>query len=84
MPFSALPSDSRPVLRDLVCLKCHCETVRVASVTDRFLYLRCDGCGEVFTMTERRGIWQHALPRPTPLKARLRRVTDPQADDGCR
>jgi hypothetical protein len=80
MPFSALPSDSRPVVTDIVCLKCHCDIVRVASTTDRFLYLRCDGCGEVFTMPERRGIWRHSLPRPLPLKAKLRRATDPQQD----
>jgi hypothetical protein len=66
------------VIKDLACLRCHAESVRVATMTARFVYLRCDGCGELFAMSERRGSWPHAFPSPTPLMASLRRTTDAQ------
>jgi hypothetical protein len=76
MPFSST-SDK---LADFACVTCHIDAIRVVSSIDRYLYLRCDCCGEVSTMTERRGVWEHAQPNeltpPVPLEARLRRVTD--------
>ena len=73
---STVDTRAHPVLRDVACIRCHTEAIRVATITERVVYLRCDGCGDTFTMPERRGIWRHALPAPIPLKASLRRATD--------
>ena len=72
MPFSST-SDK---LTDFACIKCHMDAIRVVSSIERYIYLRCDCCGDVSTMMERRGFWQHSQPNPPPPVARLRRVTD--------
>jgi hypothetical protein len=79
MPFSST-SDK---LKDVACIKCHGDAIRVVSSIARYLYLRCDCCGDVSTMTERRGVWRHSMPTSSaPLPERLRRVTDLSASPG--
>jgi hypothetical protein len=51
---SSLAPESRPVVEGFACLLCHGIAVRVVSRTERFLYLRCDKCGEVSSIPERR------------------------------
>jgi hypothetical protein len=70
-------SSTSDKLTDFACVKCHVDAIRVVSSIERYLYLRCDCCGDVSTMTERRGVWGHSQPQSAaPLEARLRRVTD--------
>ncbi len=41
------------------CPKCDAEVVKAATLTERFVYLRCQDCGEVWAIPERR-----EFPRP--------------------
>ena len=38
------------------CPKCADAPVKAATLTDRFVYLRCAACGEVWVIPERRQI----------------------------
>ena len=73
MPFSST-SDT---LTDFVCIKCHRDAIRVVSSIDVYLYLRCDCCGDVSMITERRRDSGQSQPGQSPPPTpRLRRVTD--------
>ena len=78
MPIPSGEWPLKSILPDFVCVACRgAGPVRVAIVTGRFLYLRCDHCGEVWSMPERRGLLNdRLLGRPVPLNAQLRRATD--------
>ncbi len=39
---------------DGACPKCTATSIKAATLTDRFVYLRCQTCGEVWSMPERR------------------------------
>lgn len=45
------------------CPKCDAEAAKAATLTGRFVYLRCVLCGEVWVIPERR---EFPRPRPTP------------------
>ena len=45
------------------CPKCDAEVVKAATLTERFVYLRCQDCGEVWAILERR---EFPRPRSTP------------------
>ena len=72
----SLAPESRPVIEEFACLLCHGVAVRVVSRTDRFLYLRCDKCGEVSAMSERRRDWRMWPGLSPPLKNAKRRAGD--------
>lgn len=36
------------------CPKCDAEVAKAATLTERFVYLRCQDCGEVWAIPERR------------------------------
>jgi hypothetical protein len=83
MPIPSGEWPLKPILADFVCVACRgAGPVRVAVVTSRFIYPRCDHCAEVWSMPERRGLLNDHLPgRPVPLKAELRRATDHTQND---
>jgi hypothetical protein len=78
MPIPSGEWPLKPILADFVCVACRgAGPIRVAVVTSRFLYLRCDHCGEVWSMPERRSLLNAPLlRRAVPIKAELRRATD--------
>jgi len=43
-----------PYVMDSCCPECQATPGRLATVTDYFLYLRCDRCSQIWTMPERR------------------------------
>jgi hypothetical protein len=38
------------------CPKCDAQAAKAATLTERFVYLRCGACGEVWVIPERREI----------------------------
>ncbi|MCA1559481.1 MAG: hypothetical protein LC753_11225 [Acidobacteria bacterium] len=46
----------------LQCPQCQATDAKAATLTERFAYLRCGACGEVWCIPERR-----AFPRLKPL-----------------
>jgi uncharacterized Zn finger protein len=41
------------------CPKCDTMSVKAATLTERFVYLRCEQCGEVWVIPERRQFPRH-------------------------
>ena len=78
MPVPSGEWPLKPIVADFECIACRgLGVVRVAVVTPRFLYLRCDHCAEVWSMPERRSLLHgRPLASAAPLKAELRRVID--------
>ena len=78
MPIPSGEWPLKPILGDFECVACRgAGPVRVAIVTSQFLYLRCDHCGDVWSMPERRSLLNAPrLGRAVPIKAKLRRATD--------
>lgn len=54
---------SLPQLGPQQCPKCDAQAAKAATLTGRFVYLRCSDCGEVWVIPERRKI-----PRTHPLR----------------
>ena len=50
------PNGTRPPDGTQQCPKCADASVKAATLTDRFVYLRCAACGEVWVIPERRQI----------------------------
>lgn len=44
------------------CPKCAGASVKAATLTDRFVYLRCAACGEVWVIPERRQLRRSGIP----------------------
>lgn len=44
------------------CPKCAEVPVKAATLTDRFVYLRCATCGEVWVIPERRQLRRSGIP----------------------
>ena len=57
IPVSEAPSP--PHVARQQCPKCDAEVAKAATLTERFVYLRCQDCGEVWAILERR-----EFPRP--------------------
>ena len=52
---SAPPAgEKKPTVERQLCAGCGGENVRAVTMTGRFVYIRCDGCGEVWSIPERR------------------------------
>jgi hypothetical protein len=63
-------------IADFACITCRTESVAVVTMIGRFIYLRCDRCGELWAVPQRRGVWPHAFPSPNALDAHIRREND--------
>ena len=50
---------SHPQVDRQQCPKCNAQVATAATLTERFVYLRCQDCGEVWAIPERR-----EFPRP--------------------
>jgi hypothetical protein len=59
-------------LRDFLCVNCFGIAGRLVSRTIEFLYVRCDACGDISVMRDRRTRW-------VPGESQNRRATDPPA-----
>ena len=46
--------DKKPAGEQQACASCRGLTVRAVTTTSRFVYIRCDDCGEVWSIPERR------------------------------
>jgi hypothetical protein len=81
MPIPPGEWPQKPILADFACVACRgAGPIRVAVVTSRFLYLRCDHCAEVWSVPERRSLLNAPLlRRAVPIRAELRRATDHSA-----
>ncbi len=53
---SAVPSGTQR------CPKCADGSVKAATLTERYVYLRCAACGEVWVIPERRQIRRPSIP----------------------
>lgn len=45
---------SLPQIERQQCPRCEATAAKAATLTDRFVYLRCSDCGEVWVIPERR------------------------------
>lgn len=54
--MDSAPKGTRPPDDTQRCPKCADASVKAATLTDRFVYLRCAACGEVWVIPERRQI----------------------------
>jgi transcription elongation factor Elf1 len=58
-----LAPDAHPLVSGFSCPKCQSATVRLATVAERFFYLRCEVCEHVWSHPERRQMASHRPPR---------------------
>lgn len=61
------------------CPKCPADSVKAATLTARFVYLRCGACGEVWSIPERR-----RTPRSQVAGGVAETVDQPPSDDDRR
>lgn len=58
------------------CPKCPAHSVKAATLTERFVYLRCGACGEVWSIPERR-----RTPRAQVSGGVAETVNEPPSND---
>jgi hypothetical protein len=55
--------DAHPLVSGFSCPNCQSAAARLATVAERFFYLRCEVCEHVWSHPERRQMASHQPPR---------------------